>query len=31
MLGLDLSVHNGKVDFKKVKSAGYDFVFIRDG
>ena len=31
MLGIDVSVHNGKVDFKKVKAAGYDFVFIRDG
>lgn len=31
MLGADVSVHNGAIDFKKVKSAGYDFVFIRDG
>lgn len=31
MLGIDLSVHNGAVDFKKVKAAGYDFAFIRDG
>ena len=31
MLGIDVSVHNGAIDFKKVKSAGYNFVFIRDG
>lgn len=31
MLGADVSVHNGAVDFKKVKAAGYDFAFIRDG
>ena len=31
MLGLDVSVHNAAIDFKKVKAAGYDFVFIRDG
>lgn len=31
MLGIDVSVHNGAVDFKKVKAAGYDFVFMRDG
>lgn len=31
MLGIDLSVHNGAVNFKKVKTAGYDFAFIRDG
>lgn len=31
MLGADVSVHNGAIDFKRVKSAGYDFVFIRDG
>ena len=29
--GADVSVHNGFVDYKKVKAAGYDFVFIRDG
>lgn len=29
--GPDLSQHNGNVDFKKVKSAGYDFVLIREG
>ena len=29
--GADVSVHNGKVDFQKVKAAGYDFAFIRDG
>lgn len=31
MNGIDVSVHNGYVDFKKVKAAGYDFVFIREG
>lgn len=31
MQGIDVSVHNGAVDYKKVKAAGYDFVFIRDG
>ena len=31
MTGIDVSVHNGYVDFKKVKAAGYDFVFIREG
>ena len=29
--GADLSVHNGAVDFAKVKSAGYSFVFLREG
>lgn len=29
--GLDLSVHNGTIDFKKVKSAGVDFVILRAG
>ena len=29
--GADLSVHNGAVDFVKVKSAGYSFVFLREG
>ena len=29
--GLDVSVHNGSVDFAKVAGAGYDFVMIRDG
>lgn len=29
--GLDVSTHNGKVDFKAVKNAGYDFVIIRAG
>lgn len=29
--GLDVSVHNGYVDFAKVAGAGYDFVMIRDG
>lgn len=27
--GLDISKHNGNVDFKKIKQAGFDFVFIR--
>ena len=27
--GIDISHHNGKVDFKKVKGAGYDFVFVK--
>ena len=31
MQGIDVSVHNGAVDYKKVKAAGYDFAFIRDG
>lgn len=29
--GLDVSVHNGYIDFAKVAGAGYDFVMIRDG
>lgn len=29
--GVDLSVHNGAVDFAKVKSAGYTFAIIREG
>lgn len=29
--GVDLSVHNGVVDFAKVKSAGYTFAIIREG
>ena len=29
--GIDISVHNGYVDFAKVAGAGYDFVMIRDG
>ena len=31
MNGIDVSVHNGYVDFTKVKAAGYDFVIIREG
>lgn len=31
MKGIDVSVHNGYVDFKKVKAAGYSFVIIREG
>ena len=27
--GIDISKHNGKIDFKKVKEAGFEFVFIR--
>ena len=27
--GIDIPKHNGNVDFKKVKDAGFDFVFIR--
>lgn len=29
--GIDVSVHNGYVDFAKVAGAGYDFVMVRDG
>lgn len=29
--GIDVSKHNGVVDFAKVKAAGYDFVIIRAG
>jgi GH25 family lysozyme M1 (1,4-beta-N-acetylmuramidase) len=29
--GVDLSVHNGAVDFAKVKSAGYTFAILREG
>lgn len=29
--GIDVSVHNGCVDFQKVKSAGIDFIMIREG
>lgn len=27
--GIDVSAHNGPIDFKQVKSAGYDFVWIK--
>ena len=27
--GIDVSKHNGDIDFKKVKDAGFDFVFLR--
>ena len=27
--GIDISKHNGNIDFKKVKNAGFEFVFIR--
>ena len=29
--GIDISKHNGKIDFTKVKAAGIDFVIIRAG
>lgn len=29
--GIDVSVHNGTIDFNKVKAAGYDFVILRAG
>lgn len=29
--GIDISKHNGKIDFRKVKAAGIDFVIIRAG
>ncbi len=29
--GVDVSTHNGDIDFKKIKKAGYDFVMIRLG
>ena len=29
--GIDVSKHNGSIDFAKVKAAGYDFVIIRAG
>ena len=29
--GIDVSVHQGSIDFNKVKAAGYDFVIIRAG
>ena len=31
MKGIDVSVHNGAIDFEKVKAAGIDFVIIRAG
>ena len=30
-LGIDVSYHQGEIDWKKVKAAGYDFAFIRIG
>lgn len=27
--GIDISAHNGKIDFEKVKNAGYDFAIIK--
>lgn len=29
--GIDVSVHQGEIDFKKVKNAGINFVMIREG
>lgn len=29
--GIDVSKHNGNIDFAKIKAAGYDFVIIRAG
>ncbi|MCM1114153.1 MAG: fibronectin type III domain-containing protein [Clostridium sp.] len=29
--GIDVSEHNGSIDFKKIKAAGIDFVFVRVG
>lgn len=31
MKGIDVSVHNGNIDFSKVKAAGIEFVIIRAG
>lgn len=31
MKGIDISKHNGKIDFAKIKKAGFDFVIIRAG
>ena len=31
MKGIDVSAHNGKIDFAKIKKAGIDFVIIRAG
>lgn len=31
MKGIDVSVHNGKIDFRKIREAGYEFVIIRAG
>lgn len=31
MVGIDVSEHNGTIDFKKVKESGIEFVFIRIG
>ena len=31
MKGIDVSVHNGKIDFEKVKAAGIQFVIVRAG
>lgn len=30
-LGVDVSYHNGYIDWKKVKSSGYEFAFLRIG
>lgn len=29
LYGIDVSYHNGDIDFKKVKNAGFDFVIVR--
>lgn len=29
MKGIDLSEHNGSINFKKVKQDGYEFVILR--
>ena len=31
MKGIDISVHNGKIDFEKLKAAGAQFVIVRAG
>ena len=31
MKGIDISEHNGKIDWKEVKSAGIEFVMVRTG
>ncbi|MDR0918943.1 MAG: glycoside hydrolase family 25 protein [Oscillospiraceae bacterium] len=31
LVGIDVSVHNGDIDWQKVKAAGVDFAFIRTG
>ena len=31
MKGIDVSVHNGKIDWQKVRAAGIDFAILRAG